>query len=168
MDPPGSCVRVGVHRALCCPIVGCSGAGGGPVQEDRQPSRRSATQVGGHHDERVGYTGGKWIEVRYGRPIRRGRSLYGPPDFAQILNDGAPVWRAGANQSTQLITELPLVIGGVEVAPGSYTLFIELRRDHWTFIVSRWPAQERYQQNNRDALFGAFHYRPTKTWCGCR
>lgn len=134
------------------------------AQERRvaSPAGRSAVQVGGHYDRDGRYFGGQWIEVRYGRPILRGRDVFGPPDFVLRLNDGAPVWRAGANVSTQLITEVPLVIGKTTIDPGEYTLFIRLTRKRWTLIVSSWPAQQKYQQNNRDALFGAFHYRPNK------
>ncbi len=105
---------------------------------------------------------GQWIDIVHGRPIKRGRSPFGPPDFVTILNDGAPVWRAGANQSTRLLTEVAMEINGTVIEPGEYTVFIELRHEYWTLIVSTWPAQERYDQNDRDALFGAFHYRPHK------
>jgi len=124
------------------------------------PAGRSATQIGGRYDQSGRYFGGKWIEILYGRPIKRGRALFGPPDFAQKLNAGAPVWRAGANVSTRLRTDVALLFDGVLVEPGEYTVFIELRRDLWTFILSTWPAQTKYDQHDRDALFGAFHYRP--------
>ena len=75
-----------------------------------------------------------------------------------MLNDGAPVWRAGANQSTRLVTETALTIAGTRVEAGEYTLFIDLSDDVWTFIVSTWPAQETYDYENREALFGAFEY----------
>ena len=77
------------------------------------PAGSSATQIGGDHfDGRQGFVGGKWIEITYGRPITRGRDLFDPDDFAEFLNDGAPVWRAGANVSTRLFNELPLELGG--------------------------------------------------------
>ncbi len=123
------------------------------------PPGHSAVQVGGTFDPvQYGYLGGRWIDVYYGRPLKRGRDLFGPPDWAEMLNDGAPVWRAGANQSTRLVTEAPLVIGGTRVEPGEYTLFIDLSDEAWTFILSTWPAQETYDFENRDALFGAFEY----------
>ena len=127
------------------------------------PPGVSATQVGGRHDEREGYVGGKWIEVRFGRPIKRSRDLFGLPDSAEILNDGAPVWRAGANASTRLLTEVPLVIGGRTIAPGEYTLFIDLQPDRWILIVSTWPAQTTtYDHQNRQALWGAYEYTPDR------
>ena len=136
-------------------------AAGALAQERRlrSPPGHSAVQVGGAFDPvQYGYLGGPWIDVYYGRPLKRGRDLFGPPDWAAMLNDGAPVWRAGANQSTRLVTEAPLIIGGARIEPGEYTLFIELSDDVWTFIVSSWPAQRTYDHENRDALFGAFDY----------
>lgn len=126
------------------------------------PPGSSATEVGGRHDERRGYVGGRWIEITYGRPIKRGRDLFGPSDFAEALNDGAPVWRAGANVSTRLNTEVPLEIGGTTIAPGEYSVFIELNADRWTLILSTWPAQTTYDEKNKAALWGAYDYTPDK------
>ena len=75
------------------------------------------------------YSGGKWIEVTYSRPMLRGRTdIFGKgADYGKTVNGGAPVWRAGANQTTKLKTEVPLMIGGKKLAPGSYDLFVELK-----------------------------------------
>ena len=90
-------------------------------------------------------------------------SLWGSgADYGKTLNFGAPVWRAGADVSTRLKTEVPLVINGKVVAPGEYTLFIDLKANNWTFIVSKWAAQTRHDPNNKDALWGAFNYTPDK------
>ena len=126
------------------------------------PPAGSATEIGGKVDEREGYVGGKWIEIKYGRPIKRGRNLFEPPDFAEALNDGATVWRAGANVSTRLSTEVPLTIGGKRVPPGEYTLFIDLTPKRWTLIISRWAAQTTYDEKNKSALWGAYDYTPDK------
>jgi len=136
----------------------------GSAQEQRPASPRgsSSTEVGGRYVAYQGYAGGSWIEIDYGRPIKRGRALFTPPDFVQNLNGGAPVWRAGANQSTVLKTEIPLDFGGTLVEPGEYTVFIQLSHDEWTLILSSWPAQKEYDQNDRSALFGAYHYMPNK------
>lgn len=134
------------------------------AQERRilSPPGHSAVQVGGIYDVQYGYIGGAWIDLYYGRPIKRGRDLFGPSDWVEMLNDGADVWRAGANQSTRLVTEVPLMIGGTHVAPGEYTLFIDLSDDVWTFVVSTWPAMERYDYERKDALFGAYDYTPDR------
>jgi hypothetical protein len=126
------------------------------------PSGASATQVGGKHDVREGYVGGKWLEVRYGRPIKRGRDLFGPSDYAEFLNDGAPVWRAGANVTTRLNTEVPIMIGDKTIPAGEYSLFIDLQSDAWMLVVSTWPAQTTYNYENKQALWGAYDYTPDR------
>ena len=145
-------------------LLACAAAVGALAQEQRiaSPAGRSATQVGGTFDERAGYVGGRWIEITYGRPIRRGRDLFGPDDYREFLNDGAPLWRAGANTTTQLITEAPLTFGGQTIQPGTYTVFIDLATDPWTFVVSTWAAQQEYDFENKEALFGAYYYTPDK------
>lgn len=138
---------------------------GASAQERRiaSPPGASATEVGGRHDEREGYVNGRWIEITYGRPIKRGRDLFGPSDYPEFLSDGADVWRAGANVSTQLKSEVPIVVGGKTIAPGTYTVFIDLKvDDKWTLIISSWPAQTTYDEKNTSAIFGAYGYTPDK------
>jgi hypothetical protein len=105
------------------------------------PPGASATELGGRYSERQGYVGGRWMEITYGRPIKRGRDLFGPADYAEVLNDGAPVWRAGANVSTRLVTEMPIVFGGKNVAPGEYTLFIDLQPEAGHLSSRRGPRR---------------------------
>ena len=133
------------------------------AQQDRRPlspAGRSATQIGGDvYDGRQGYVGGKWIEITYGRPITRGRDLFGPDDFVEFLNDGAPVWRAGANVSTRFSSEVALNVGGTVVPPGDYTVFIELTRREWTLIVSTLQAQAQgFDEDDPESVFGAYGY----------
>lgn len=139
------------------------------AQDERplSPAGRSATQIGGFHfDGRQGYVGGKWIEITYGRPIRRGRDLFGPDDFVEFLNDGAPIWRGGANVSTRLITETPLELGGTVVPAGEYTVFIELARQArqaWTLVISTLGAQTQgFDEDDPEAVFGAYGYSPDR------
>ena len=138
------------------------------IAQFRQPSPDgiAATQIRGKYvgsgDEQI-YEGGKWIEINSGRPIKRGRDLWGAGvDYGRRLNNGAPVWRAGADVSTRLRTELPLVINGKTVAPGEYSLFIDLKPNNWTLIVSNWKASQEFPSRDKDALFGAFDYTPAK------
>ena len=116
------------------------------------------------------YEGGKWIEITYGRPLQRERDLFGSgADYGKAANDvgtanlpAPPVWRAGANVSTRLKTEVPLMFGDKLVPAGEYSLFIDLKLPAWTLIVSRWAAQARFDPNNRDALWGAYGYTADK------
>lgn len=123
-----------------------------------KPTGRGAPTLGGED-----YQGGKWIEMTYGRPIKRGRDLWGSgADYGKPMLVGAPVWRAGANVSTRLKTEVPIVIGGKTIAPGEYSLFIDVKPNNWTFIVSTWAAQKNFDPANKTALWGAYGYTPAK------
>jgi Protein of unknown function (DUF2911) len=109
------------------------------------------------------YEGGKWIEITYGSPLKRGRDIFGSgANYGKATLIGAPIWRAGADVSTQLDTEVPLKIGAGTVPPGKYTLFVDLKEHDWTFVVSRWPAQKTYDPNNKTELWGAYNYTPDK------
>jgi hypothetical protein len=109
------------------------------------------------------YENGKWLEIGYGRPLKRGRNLFGSgADYGKSLLLGAPLWRAGADVSTVLKNEVPLTIAGTSVPPGEYTVFIDLKEGNWTFVLSRWPAQQTYDANNKTALWGAYNYTPDK------
>jgi hypothetical protein len=146
------------------------------AQESRpmSPTGTAATQVGGKWSKPPAgrsaftlgnetYQGGKWIEITYGRPLQRGRNLWGSgANYGKDALVGTPIWRAGANVSTRLKTEVPLVINGKTVAPGEYSLFIDLKENNWTFVVSSWAAQTKYDPNNKDALWGSYFYTPDR------
>jgi hypothetical protein len=116
------------------------------------------------------YQDGKWIEITYGRPLQRGRDLFGSGDnYGKALNDvGAPgfppppVWRAGANRTTRLKTEVGLTFGDRVVPAGEYSLFIDLKPQAWTLIVSNWAAQSKFDPNDKTALWGAYGYTADK------
>jgi len=111
------------------------------------------------------YQNGKWIDVTYGRPLRRGRDLWGSgPSYGKdLLASGATIWRAGANVSTRLKTEVPLRMGGKTLPAGEYSLFIDVKKpDEWTLVVSSWPAQQKYDANDKTALWGSLGYTPDK------
>ena len=148
--------------ALACSVVTMA-QGGRPAS----PAGTASTEVLGKYETSGGeavYKGGKWIEITYGRPIRRGRDVLGGSgaSYGKVANPDAPVWRAGANNSTQLKTEVPLVIAGKTVAPGTYTMFIDLKPNNWTLIVSNWKAQTNYDPKNTSEIWGAYGYTPDK------
>jgi hypothetical protein len=119
---------------------------------------------------RENYEGGKWIEITYGRPLQRGRDVFGSGENygKAALDVGAPgfppppVWRAGANASTRLKTEAALAFGDKTVPPGEYSLFIDLKPAQWTLIVSNWAAQAKFDPQDKTALWGAYGYTPEK------
>src|SRR2546425_1208204 len=48
------------------------------------------------------------------------------------------------------------------LAPGEYSVFIDLKPNNWTLIVSNWAAQTKYDPSNKAALWGAYEYTPDK------
>jgi hypothetical protein len=139
------------------------------TQGERPPSPAgsAATQIGGKYvsgREGPEYQGGKWIEVTFGRPIKRGRDVFGGTGdkYGKVANPDAPIWRAGANVTTQLKTDAPLVINGKTVPPGTYTMFIDMKPNNWTLAISKWVAQTRYDPNNKTEIWGAYGYTPDK------
>jgi hypothetical protein len=137
-------------------------------RRDASPAGTAATEVLGKYDTSAVpqpvYKGGKWIEITYGRPIKRGRDVFGGSgaNYGKVANPDTPVWRAGANVTTQLKTEVLLVINGKTVAPGTYTMFIDLKPNNWTLIVSNWKTQTRHDPKNTAEIWGAFGYTPDK------
>jgi hypothetical protein len=140
------------------------------AQEARRPLSppgTAATQVGGKwsepdkNGERT-YTGGKWIEVSYSRPmLRGGTDIFGKAaDYGKAVNAGAPLWRAGANVTTTLKTAVPLEIGGKRLEPGEYSLFVDLKESGWTLVFGNQPRQDKYDPKEKAKTWGAYNYDP--------
>jgi hypothetical protein len=141
------------------PLSG-NGIASAHVQGQWEKTEREQFTLGGER-----YVGGSWIDITYGRPLLRGREAFSGTgaDFGKAAYAGAPVWRAGANLSTRLKTPIPLVIGGVTVASGEYSLFIEFASaTQWTFIVSSWAQAQRFNAPIAEGLYGAFGYTAEK------
>lgn len=79
---------------------------------------------------------GKNVTIKYSSPSMKGRKIFGG------LEPYGKVWRAGANEATALHTDADIVLGGLTVPAGDYTLFIHLvSADAWTLIVSKETGQ---------------------------
>ena len=132
------------------------------AQRPASPRGEAAIQVGGEYEERR-YVGGKWITVDYGRPILRGRTgIFGEgSDYGKGANAGAPVWRAGANQSTRFMTEVELKFGDKTLPAGEYSMFIDLKEGDWTLIMSTHAAKNGFREPG-EGLWGAYNYTPDK------
>ncbi|HMA18676.1 MAG TPA: DUF2911 domain-containing protein [Thermoanaerobaculia bacterium] len=157
-----------IKRILCFGVALAAVAASSFAQEQRRPlspGGTAATQVGGKwsepdkNGERT-YSGGKWIEVTYSRPMLRGRTdVFGKgADYGKAVNAGAPLWRAGANVTTTLKTEVPIEIGGKRLDPGEYSLFVDLKEPGWTLVVSNQPRQAKYDPNEKAKTWGAYNY----------
>lgn len=138
-----------------------------PPEVKLPPSPRglAAIQVGGSWAGEEGarrYSGGKWITVDYGRPVLRGRAnIFGAGEsYGKTVNPDSVVWRAGANDTTRLTTQAPLVIGGTVLPPGVYNVFVDLAETEWTLVLSNQPVQPKYDPNDKVLLYGSANYDP--------
>jgi hypothetical protein len=72
------------------------------------------------------------IAVTYGRPVARGRALFG------ALVPWDSVWHPGADSATVLRFSQAVLLDGREVAAGEYSLWLIPRaQGPWTLILSR-------------------------------
>ena len=153
-----------IARTLCCLVLALAFATAAEAQERRMsPRGEAATQVDGGFDAEGAYQNGSWVVVTYGRPILRGRDLFGSGDeYGQAFLRGAPVWRVGADQSTRFMTETDLVLGGETLPAGEYSVFAELTEEEWTLIFANWGVKNDFREENPDALWGAYGYTPDR------
>ena len=73
--------------------------------------------------------------VDYSRPLARGRQLIG----GIVPHD--QVWRTGANAATQFTTTAPITLGGLRLAPATYTLWTVPRTSGVELIVNKQTGQ---------------------------
>jgi hypothetical protein len=127
------------------------------------PRGTASTQVAGAWSGPAGeqqYKGGQWITIDYGRPILRGRqNIFGSgADYGKTVNPDATIWRAGANDTTRLTTQVSLGFGDKTIAPGVYNVFVDLKPNAWTFVLNTQPVQPKYDANEKVLLYGSYNY----------
>ena len=129
VDGRGSTFQVTVERVDMVDLQGlasafaardAAGRGVGPLS----PRDSAVADVGGAH-----------VAVDYGRPFTRGRTIFG-----EVVPWGE-VWRTGANAATGLRTTRDLVIRGVAVPAGAYTLWTIPSESGWKLIVNKKTGQ---------------------------
>ncbi len=91
------------------------------------------------------------ISIHYGRPSMRGRTIMGE------LVPWNKVWRTGANQATHFKTNYDMIIGGVPLMRGTYTLWTLPSPDGWQIILNKQTGQwgTRYDERQDYARFDA-------------
>lgn len=65
------------------------------------------------------------ISLEYSRPSMRGRKIFG------ALEPYNKVWRTGANKNTKIVFSDYVVIGNIELTPGTYTIFTKPSINTW-------------------------------------
>ncbi len=83
--------------------------------------------------------GGTAVTIAYSSPAVKGRQGHiFTKDGLISHNPHYPVWRAGANAATTLMTDGDLQIGNLTVPKGKYTLFVDISDpDQWVLIVNK-------------------------------
>lgn len=81
--------------------------------------------------------GGANIWIDYGRPSKRGRTLFG-----STIVPWGQVWRTGANAATQFRTDRDIEIQGVVIPAGTYTIWtIPYAGGNWKLLFNRETGQ---------------------------
>lgn len=90
----------------------------------------------------------KNLEVSYGQTSKRNRVIFG-----ELVPYGN-VWRAGANEATEITFKKDAKFGGKAVAAGTYSLFAIPNEKEWVLILNsqlkQWGAYEyeKHQSKN--------------------
>jgi hypothetical protein len=79
---------------------------------------------------------GSTVAIHYGRPFRRGRTIMG-----KVVPFGE-VWRTGANEATSFVTEADVMVDGVLVPRGSYSLYSLPSQREWKLIINKETGQQ--------------------------
>lgn len=74
--------------------------------------------------------GDTYIKVVYGQPYRRDRVIFGD---VVPFNE---VWRTGANEATEILFTNEVLLNGIRVEAGIYSLFSIPGEDNWTIILN--------------------------------
>ena len=122
--PVWGTVRVNVDRAATLDLAGLVASF---AARERQGAGMGALST--RDTARVETAGAKvWID--YGRPAKRGRTIFGT-----VVPYGE-LWRTGANAATQLNTDQALEIGGTVVPAGSYSLWTIPSPGGWKLVIN--------------------------------
>jgi hypothetical protein len=97
--------------------------------------RRTGLQQLSVRDTARATIGAASFEVDYGRPLARGRTLLG-----NVIGYDR-VWRTGANAATQFTTSVPIMLAGLPLPAGTYTLWTVPHLRGVDLVVNRQTGQ---------------------------
>ncbi len=90
------------------------------------------------------------ISVRYGRPFKKGRDIFGG------LIPYGKIYRCGADSATTVTFDRDASFGGKPVKAGTYTLFVIPNKESWTIILNgqlgQWGAYSYDKNKDKDVL----------------
>jgi hypothetical protein len=78
---------------------------------------------------------GVHIAMEYGRPTKRGRDIWG------ALVPWGRWWMPGADETTSIVTDGPLLVGTLAMPAGTHTIYTLPTADTFTLIINRQTGQ---------------------------
>ena len=140
------------NRMLPALIVAAMAAACGGEPPAEQAETQPAPETAAAPATPSCFLSGTTLDEARGRPSPLSETAFSVGGHAGILCYGAPSakarpimgglvpfdqpWRLGANEATALHLTGPAQIGGVEVQPGSYSLYVIPGEAEWTFFLS--------------------------------
>ena len=88
--------------------------------------------------------GGQTVKTDYSSPRAKGRKVYGG------LVPYGEVWRTGVNEATTFVTSADIMVGGMHVPVGSYTIFTVPNADKWSLVISKGTGEWGTQYPGQD------------------
>ena len=76
------------------------------------------------------------VKICYGRPSARGRTMLGGRDVPY-----GRLWRTGADEPTMIHTTVAISVAGMEIDPGTYSLYTVPGEKEWLIILNRSVTQ---------------------------
>ena len=87
------------------------------------------------------------IQLRYRRPVARGRDLFG------ALVEWDEIWAPGADSATTIRFSNDVLVNGEPVPAGTYSIWMIPSRNDWTVILSSaWQVYHRPYPEGHDVL----------------
>ncbi len=101
------------------------------IMNDSDPATRPSPL-----DSVIFSVGGTLVKVCYGRPSAKGRTMIGG---SAVPYD--KIWRTGANEPAMIHTSGRLSVAGIEIGPGSYSVYSVPGEHGWQIVLNRSTTQ---------------------------
>jgi len=86
-----------------------------------------------------------YLKITYSQPHKNGREIFGK------LVPYGKIWRLGANEATEITITKDIVLNGILLKAGTYSVFAIPNTDKWTIII-----------NSDVGLWGSYNYNNAK------